>query len=207
VLIDITRPMYSGMPVYPGDPAVRLEKLADIALGAQYDLSQLSFCLHSGTHLDAPRHVRADGLTVDRAPLSSFDLLAEVIDTRPAPVILPEHFKRLERVRGKALLFKNLGRPGDTAGFDERVPIAEEAARAIAELGVALVGTEYMDVESVDASGLPVHHILAAANVWILENLDLSGVEPGQYRLMCFPLKLSDAEASPCRAVLQTTET
>ncbi|MGH7507289.1 MAG: hypothetical protein ACRELX_16665, partial [Longimicrobiales bacterium] len=46
------------------------------------------------------------------------------------------------------------------------------------------------------------HHILHAGHVAILENLVLSAVPPGRYTLIALPLKLTEADSSPVRAVL-----
>src|SRR5438067_10347547 len=68
MLLDITRPIRSGMPRYPGDPPVRLEPVASIGADG-YAVSSLHLSTHTGTHLDPPAHFLAGGLTVDQAPL------------------------------------------------------------------------------------------------------------------------------------------
>jgi arylformamidase len=194
------------MPVYPGDPAVRLERLADIATGSPYTLSQLSMCLHSGTHLDSPSHVIGAALTIDNLPIEAFALSAQVVDTGTAASVEPEHFANLMLQPREALLLKSSAsqEPGSEDGF--RVDISARAAEIIVARRLGLVGTESMDVEKENAPDLPIHKLLLGAGVLILENLDLRAVAPGKYRLLCFPLKLLGAEASPCRAVLETIE-
>jgi len=204
MFIDITRPIYSQMPVYPGDPAVRLEKLADIAAGSPYTLSQLSMCLHSGTHLDSPSHVIGGAPSIDALPVEAFTLSAQVLDTGDALSVEPELLASLDLQAGEALLFRSQGDSQIVTESSRRVDIIVKAAEIIVERRLGLVGTDCMDVESEDAADLPVHKLLLGAGVLILENLDLRAVTPGKYRLLCFPLKLLGAEASPCRAVLET---
>jgi arylformamidase len=48
-----------------------------------------------------------------------------------------------------------------------------------------------------------VHLRLLTAGVVILEGLDLSLVEPGDYELICLPLRLTGIEGAPARAMLR----
>ena len=43
---------------------------------------------------------------------------------------------------------------------------------------------------------------LGRAEIAVLENLNLSGVDDGEYDLCAFPIKLGGLEAAPCRAIL-----
>ena len=55
-IFDISVPIRTGMVTYPGDPQVRLERVASIADGAAANVSKLDLGVHSGTHVDAPVH-------------------------------------------------------------------------------------------------------------------------------------------------------
>ncbi|MBA3607658.1 MAG: arylformamidase, partial [Chthoniobacterales bacterium] len=46
------------------------------------------------------------------------------------------------------------------------------------------------------------HHALAAADIAIVEGLDLSAVEAGVYWLAALPLKIIGGDGAPVRAVL-----
>jgi arylformamidase len=76
-----------------------------------------------------------------------------------------------------------------------------DAARRIAGAGTRLVGLDYLSVESPGGDG-EVHRTLLGAGVVLLEGIDLSGVEPGDWNLSALPMKLVGGEASPVRAVL-----
>ena len=55
------------------------------------------------------------------------------------------------------------------------------------------------------ASGdYPVHRILLGAGVLIVEGLELSHVSPGEYQLVCLPLRIAGGDGAPARAVLIT---
>ena len=68
--IDITRELLAA-PVYPGDPAPRMEELRRMKLGDECNVSAIYACLHNGTHLDAPRHFVPDGQAIDEIALSA----------------------------------------------------------------------------------------------------------------------------------------
>jgi len=80
--------------------------------------------------------------------------------------------------------------------------LTPNAARLLVARGVRLVGTDTPSPESADAADLPVHHVLLGAGVPIVENLLLDDVAAGAYELIALPLRLTEADASPVRAVL-----
>jgi hypothetical protein len=68
-VFDVSVPVRPGMVTYPGDPAVRLERVASIAAGDGYNLSRLDFGVHSGTHVDAPLHFVDGAAGAEALPL------------------------------------------------------------------------------------------------------------------------------------------
>lgn len=205
MLIDISRPIVNGSLVYPGDPAPRLETLATIEKDG-YALTALSLCLHTAAHLDAPAHFIEGGPGIADLPLDRFGVEATVIDCGEAQCVTAEHVRGSSIGEGEAILFKTLNSQLTWDKLPETwVYISEAAARACVEAGASIVGIDYLDVEGPDgAEAYPVHHLLLGSNALILEGLNLSGVSPGRYRLYCFPLLIPGAEASPCRAVLES---
>jgi arylformamidase len=85
---------------------------------------------------------------------------------------------------------------------EEFVCLAPEGARWVVERGISLVGVDFLSVEAQGAEGHPVHHALLSAGVVIVEGLDLGEVDPGDYTLVCLPLKIADGDGAPARAVL-----
>ncbi|TMC70750.1 MAG: cyclase family protein, partial [Chloroflexi bacterium] len=78
------------------------------------------------------------------------------------------------------------------------------AAKWCIDHGVKLVGIDYLSIEpqGPEKAGYPVHKTLLAANVVIVETLDLRAVEPGTYELICAPLKILDGDGAPARVFL-----
>ena len=107
---------------------------------------------------------------------------------------------------GARILFKtaNSDHSWKSDQFDETfVFISQDAARYLAEVGVRAVGVDYLSVGGFREDGPETHQALLGAGIWIIEGLNLSAVEPGDYELVCLPLRLIGAEGSPSRAILR----
>jgi len=68
---------------------------------------------------------------------------------------------------------------------------------------VKLVGIDYLSVEKFGFDKPTTHWTLLGNNVYIVEGLDLSEVAPGDYELICLPLKIKDGDGGPARVVLR----
>ena len=189
-IIDVSVPVRPGMITYPGDPEVRLERVSSIADGEVVNLSRLDFRVHSGTHVDAPLHFAEGAASVETLPLDVLVGPCVVVDGLE-PASVPAGAERV--------LFKTAnGRLWEHDEFtDDFVKLDGEAARALVERGVRLVGIEYLSIGDEEA-----HHVLLGAGVVAVEGLDLRDVKPGEYRLVCAPLKLVGAEGAPARVLL-----
>src|SRR5205823_11049288 len=104
--IDISRPIESGALVHPEDPPPQFARYSDMAAGADYNLTQLTLSLHTGTHFDAPLHFVADGASIDALPLSRFITRAHVLELGDATCLLPEHLDPLPLKPGDAVLIR-----------------------------------------------------------------------------------------------------
>lgn len=199
--IDISRTITEDAPVYPGEPRLAIKRLHSIAAGMPYNVLKLAWTTHFLTHLDLPRHFFDSGAAADELPPERFIGPAFVIEV-DGPAVLPEHVP--EDAAGMNLLFKtrNSGYWDPLAWDTGHVYISREAAETIAARGANLAGIDYLDVDRHGDEEYPVHRILLAADVLILEGIDLSGVEAGPYTLVALPLKIAGGDGSPVRAVL-----
>jgi arylformamidase len=205
VLCDISVSISPTLPRYPGDPPVRLSSLPVPAEGEPFRTSRLSFGSHTGTHIDAPAHLLGDGLTVDKIPLDLLIGPCLVVDlTAHDDQIDAGLLKKLPLKGAPRLLFRTRNSElWNQPGFvEEFAALTPEAASWLVELGVQLLGIDYLSVERSQSQGR-VHRILFEAGIIILEGLNLTDVERGEYELICLPLKLSGADGAPCRAVLR----
>ncbi|MBT1073822.1 cyclase family protein [Geobacter grbiciae] len=204
---DITVPLSPDLPVYPGDPPVTCEPVTRIARGDTANVTRITMTTHSGTHLDVPGHCRDGGATVDHLPLSLLMGKARVLDIRGERAIGRHELSRLP-VRGeeRLLLRTDNSLLWDSPGFqDDFAHLTEEGAAFLIEAGVRLVGIDYLSIEGI-ASGITVHRMLLDAGVVILEGITLAEVEPGEYELVCLPLKIAGGDGAPARAILRGRE-
>ncbi len=188
-IIDISTDNISAVP-YPGDPEPSVEWLRKIGEESDCNLSRFSMVPHSGTHADSPLHFIERGTTIDKMPLDCFIGPCTVIKVRGG-VITGEDAEKLLPKNCERLLIK-----GDGHAF-----FMDASAELFADSGIKLIGT---DSNSVGCSGnqLKPHRAFLQNSVAILEGLDLSKVEPGNYFLFAAPLKLGGLEGAPVRAVL-----
>lgn len=187
--IDITAPLGPGTPVYPGDPPVDLTPLPATSSTGGFTLSRLTLGTHAGTHVDPPAHLLPGGTTVDRLALETLIGPAWLLDVDRGRPVTAADLAILPR-RSRRLLLRTGGRP-----------LSEEAAHLIVRRGVRLVGVDGLSVDPVETPG-PVHRLLLAGGVIIVEGLVLVGVPPGRYGLLCLPLRLVEGDGAPARVVL-----
>lgn len=199
-IYDISVTVREGMVTYPGDPVVHMEKAASIEAGDVANLTRLDFGVHSGTHVDAPRHFLADGAAAEALPLDALIGPCRVVEAADAGGWIDRGIVEGLGLEGtERVLFKTRNsRLWELAEFSEDfVRLNGEAARALVEAGVRLVGIDYLSIGDDEA-----HHVLLEAGVVPVEGLDLRDVEAGSYRLVCLPLKLEASDGAPARAVL-----
>jgi arylformamidase len=203
---DISILLGSENADFPGDDPYRRREISKISDGAAYSLSTLTLSAHSGTHIDAPAHFLERAKTIDLYPLESFVLPAHVINVEDAESIKLDSLEGLKVERGEALLFKTVN---STSGlsrsglFSEKfVYMSEEAADVCVSLGVGLVGIDYISIDRYKDDEAPVHRKLLKEGTLILEGINLMDVPSGDYTLLCPPLRMKGAEASPVRALL-----
>jgi arylformamidase len=186
---------------YDGNPPIRLERVQSIAAGDGANVSRLDFGVHSGTHADAPLHFLDGAAGSESLRLEPFLGPAYVVDAAGVERALDE-----EALRGLAIpagtervLFRT--RNSRLWELDEFtrdfVRLDGSGARYLIDLGMRLVGIDYLSIGDHDA-----HVALLAAGVATLEGLDLRRAEPGEYELVCLPLPIVGSDGAPARAVL-----
>ena len=204
--MDISIPMYSGMVHWPGDPPFKINRIWNINKGAKCNLSHISMSSHTGTHMDPPLHFLRNGKSLDKTPLDAVIGLARVLEIKDKETIKPKELKKFKIKKSERLLFKTINstRCWKTNKFvQDFVYISKEAAAYLAERKVKTVGIDYLSVGGFKKDGLETHINLMKAGIWLIEGLNLSKVKPGNYELICLPLKILNSDGAPARAVLR----
>lgn len=192
LLYDISRDVFKT-EVYSGDPHPQADWLSKIEYGEEYNLSSVSMCTHTGTHIDAPFHYFDDGAKIDEMPLSRFYgpctvvTISGLITGEDMEQILP-HCRKKVLLRGEGEVF-----------------LTPSAVFVMSDYGINLVGTDGLSLAQADDE-FEIHRELFLHDILIIECLDLSGVNDGNYILSAFPIKLGSLEAAPARAVLLAQE-
>ena len=188
LIYDISREILSSA-VYEGDPKPSMRFIKKIEDGSLYNLSTVTMCTHTGTHIDAPLHFDEEGKDITALRLSQFYGKCTVVTIEG--ILTGEDMERLLPHCERRLILHSSG----------NAYLSVSAARVIADSNLILVGTDAMSIAPPFDEYMP-HLELARAGVAVLEGLYLEGVEDGSYTLSAFPLRIGGAEAAPCRAVL-----
>lgn len=205
-IIDVTVPLSAEVPTFPGDPRFHMEFPHRITDGEPYNVARITMGAHSGTHVDAPYHFLADGATVDMLPLEILMGKARVVE--------PPGRDKIERIDLEALDLRDdlrvliktrmSGQLRQPAFQEDFVYLTPDAATYLVQAGIKLVGIDYLSIEKFGSKDFAAHHALLGAGVVVIEGLDLSEVEPGEYEMTCLPLRIVGADGSPARVVLRT---
>jgi arylformamidase len=168
----------------------------------------MSLISHAGTHIDAPLHFIRGGASIDEMPLDTAVGAARVIEIKDPVVIRPEELKAHHIRRGERVLLKtqNSHKVYRTDEFvEDYVYLSPDAAMYLAEKQVRLVGFDYISIGSPKDEGtiIRTHQALLSHSVWIIEGLNLSEVEEGNYEMMCLPVRLERGDAGLARAIVR----
>lgn len=208
-LYDVTVAISAGVPIYEGDPTVKIETVKQIAAGDSANVSNLCLGAHTGTHVDAPNHFidgtrRVEDLDIEkligRCRVVEFDSGVMAIE--------PTHLPALGGV--ERILFKTRNSAfwqEPEKGFrTDFTFITPQAAVVLANAGVKLVGIDYLSVERFGSDDFATHRTLLGKEVVILEGLDLREVPSGDYEIFCLPLKYVGAtgDGAPARTILRS---
>lgn len=214
MIYDVTVPIQDKMVVWPGDPDVRVDTVLDVNQGDAATVRQLRLGSHTGTHVDAFCHFKSQGKSLDEMDLAVYLGPCRLIEISPAraviepadllpyglenPTAWPDTVRRLLLKTRNSTEFW-----GDKPFNTEFVYLSPEAAAYLLSCHIKLVAIDYLSVEGYHVEAAPTHHQLMDAGVYIVEGLYLKDVSPGNYELLCLPLKIHQGDGAPARVVLR----
>jgi len=206
--IDISLGISEDLLTWPGDPGISVEPTSRIARGDHANVSELRLGTHTGTHVDPPFHFVDGAPTIDEVSIEQLVGPAHVADLRGFEgSVGPDELDALKVPDGtERLLLKTdnseIWRQPKPSFPDKYVNVAPKGAAWLVEHNFRLIGVDFLSVEEAHAPGHPTHKTLLEAGVVIVEGLNLGDVEPGDYDLICLPLKVVNGDGAPARAVL-----
>src|SRR3954463_26017 len=209
--LDVSVSLAPGIPAYPGNPEFELLPIKRIAAGGSSNVSKLVMGTHTGTHVDAPKHFFDDGAGVDALPLDVLVGRARLIAFADTVMSVGKAELETHDLRGVTrLLIRTRNSAWLTSGDDTFHPdytyLAPDGAAYLVELGVKLVGVDYLSVEQFHSGHHKTHRTLLERGVVIVEGLMLGEVPAGEYEFRCLPLRLTGLDGAPARAVLVTND-
>jgi arylformamidase len=205
--IDVSVTLKSGMLQWPGDPPVVIKRVRDMDRGDTVNLSRITMGVHSGTHVDAPVHFLKGASGIDRIPFHPLIGEARVIAIAANESIREEDLADQNIEKGERILLRtrnSLEQILRKDAFEEEfIFLEEDAVLFLAARGIVALGVDYLSVGGYRKNGPAVHRALLGAGIFIIEGLDLAGVLPGRYEMICLPLKILDADGAPARVILK----
>ena len=203
--MDISVPLSDDMLHWPEDPPIEIKRVIDMKNGDEYNLTHVSMAVHTGTHMDAPCHFRRSGISIDKMPLTASVGKARVIEITDNEFINVEEIRPHRIRKGERILFKtkNSKRKWINKPFNKKfVHLSIETAKYLSERKVQTIGIDYLSIGGYEGNVIEVHDIILKAGIWVIEGLDLSKIEPGNYNLICLPIKIAGSDGAPARALV-----
>jgi arylformamidase len=193
------------MPTYAGEPGLQLDHLKQISRGDSANVTALSLGSHTGTHVDAPHHFLDGRSTVEAMPPEALVGPAAVIELTEQRHVTAADLQAASIPEGTTRLLLKTSNSRfweDDEFHTDFVGLAGDAAEWLVGRGYVLVGIDYLSIERFRSPDHEVHKTLLAANVVIVEGLDLRAVPRGEYMMACAPLKVVGADGAPARVFL-----
>ncbi|HEU4395825.1 MAG TPA: cyclase family protein [Planctomycetota bacterium] len=202
-LIDVSQPVDATTACWPGDTPFASRWVLHVDDGASCTLSRVTTSPHNGTHADAPSHFLSGAPAIDEVPVEKYVGGCRVVERIGDGPVTAEEARRWRVRRGDRILLRSRRRV-DARRFPARFAhLTGESAGVLAAAGAVLFGIDTPSVDHRDSKTLDAHKGLFRGGVAILENLDLSKVRPGRYRLLAAPIRLRGLDAGPVRALLE----
>ena len=209
-IYDVTVPLHNALATWPGDPGVEITDWRSLANGDGASVSLLHFGAHSATHVDAPAHFIEGAARIDSLSLESLIGPARVVRVPDSLTEITSDFLSTCDLTGvQRIIFHTRNSAFWNEGFrKDFTALTPEGAEMLVNLGVKLVGNDYLSIEKFRSGHHLTHLTLLRKGVVIVEGLNLSGVPDGDYEVMCLPLKIADGagDGEPARVVLRTFE-
>jgi len=202
---DISLPIQPGMMVYKNKPEKQpaFETHDQLAKGGSFETT-IKFNLHTGTHIDFPKHMQANGATSTHFNPEQLITKVRVIDCGKALVIDAKLLKQQQLIANEFILLKTLSSEANQFLPDFPYLSADGAAFCV-QSKIIGIGIDSLGIERNQENHL-THHVLMNAKIMILEGLRLKEVSAGYYQMIALPLSIPNVDALPVRALLVREE-
>lgn len=202
MIVDLSVPINEQTPIYPGDPSTKVSQAGVFAKDG-YNDHYISIGTHVGTHIDAPMHMLEDGKGLDQVPVEQFVGKGKLV------VISGDSFDAVKDTSveaGDIVLFSTSmsNKYHEPVYFEDYPAMSEEVAKYLVEKKIKMVGVDTCSVDNKES--FPIHKILLAGNVLIIENLtNLEQLSGKEFTIYALPIKLQ-IDGAPARVVAEIKE-
>jgi arylformamidase len=206
-IFDVSLPIHNHMMAFFHDPVAHVYRVRDLDKGDDANVSEIKMGCHTGTHLDAPIHFVVGAPAVESLALE--DLIG--------PSLVVEFPDSLQQIRAadleqagipagtKRVLFKTRNSKDwewkETEFHQDYCGVESDAAEWLIQRDVKVVGIDHLSICPFHDL-LTTHRLFFNARTIVIEGLNLTGIKPGLYQLICMPLNIQGADGAPCRVAL-----
>jgi arylformamidase len=147
-------------------------------------------------------------MTIDDMPIETSVGPARVIEIKDEKQITVAELEPYNIQEGERILFKTKNSPkvwAERTYAGDFVTISLEAAEYLADKKIRLVGMDYLTIADKNPPEMinDVHRAFLSKGIYIIEALNMDGVAPGDYEMVCLPLRIEKGDAGPCRVVIR----
>lgn len=207
-VIDLTHTIEEHMPTYPGHP-IPTTKLVKTIEKDGYNLHLLCLSTHVGTHLDSPYHVNENGCRTNHIPLERLvgdAVFLDMSSKKPNEFIGVTDLKEkdhLIRSNDIVLLYTGFCKMwGQRTYISSHPYLSENAADWLRNKKIKVLAIDTVSVDSASSEDLPVHKILLASDIAIIENLaNLDSIRQPRLSVIALPLKIKGVDGAPIRVI------
>ncbi|KPJ56688.1 hypothetical protein AMJ49_04240 [Parcubacteria bacterium DG_74_2] len=204
--IDISLIIEKNIPQWPKSRSIEIKRIMNLNRGRPANVTRVEMDVHTGTHIDAPKHFIKNGRSIDKINLNELIGRCYLYNTGNKDEINIDFLKGLDIPRGidKILLkTKNSKLWKDKKFHKNFVALTPEAAKWVVKKKIKLVGIDYLSIQKFNEKDNKTHKILLKNGVVIIEGLNLNSVKQGMYELIVLPIKIKDSDGAPARAILK----
>jgi arylformamidase len=204
---DISPPIGTGVPVFPGDTPFEMRFTWTIGPGCPVNVSSITTTPHIGAHTDAPLHYDPAGASIAEVPLDTYLGPCRVIHAiGAAPLVEPARIAARLAGTPPRVLVRTYERAPVGRWDSAFAAVAPAAIDLLHAHGVRLIGIDTPSIDPEQSKSLDSHQRVRAHRMAILEGIVLDEVPEGDYELIALPLAIRGGDASPVRAVLRALD-
>ncbi len=201
-IYDISMEIHEDMMVYKNKESKK--PIREVFLNYQdngVNESKIFMDLHTGTHIDAPYHMLADGETIEKMDVSKLIRKVKVLDLSEVnDRITDSDLQKKDVPQNEFVLLKTKNSFTDEYVTDF-VFLDKYGAAYLKDKGVQGIGIDALGIERSQPDHA-THKILMGSGCIIIEGLRLKDIPEGDYIMYALPLKIRGGDGAPARVVL-----